>query len=212
MAYKHFTCERWEKLWLSLGLSAPTGSFDDILGRYTEPHRAYHGVRHIERCLDQFDGLGRLAERPELVELALWLHDAVYDTRASDNEARSADLSRRLLRDAGSPGLGDVVAAMIMATTHQDAPPVGDAALVSDIDLSILGADQDEYDAYTIEVRQEYSWVPEEAFRVGRLKVLKSIFSKGTFFHHKACAALWEARAQENVRREMNVLMQKNRA
>lgn len=80
--------------------------------------------------------------------------------------------------------------------------------LLSQIDLSILGADQDEYDAYTVEVGQEYSWVPEEAFRAGRLKVLKSIFSRGPLFYHKACAALWEAREQENVGREMNVLMQ----
>ena len=208
MDYQYFTPDRWTVLWNDLGAKAPAGSFEDIHERYSESHRVYHGIRHIERCLAQFDTLKTLAERPGLVELALWLHDAVYDTRSSDNEAKSADLSRRLLQEAGAPGLADVVSAMIMATTHQDVPPVGDAALVSDIDLSILGADQDEYDAYTTEVRQEYLWVPEEAFRSGRLKMLKSIFSKGTLFHHNACADLWDVRAHQNFRRELNILTQ----
>lgn len=207
MAYKHFNRERWESLWFSLGASAPAGSFDDILGRYTEPHRAYHGVKHIEHCLDQFEGLRRLANRPELVELALWLHDAVYDTRASDNEAKSADLSRRLLEEAGVPGLADVITSMIMATTHQDVPPMGDAALVSDIDLSILGADLDEYDLYTTEVRQEYSWVPEEAFRSGRLKVLYSFSKRTRIFDHPPCFDRWERRARANLDHEMAKLL-----
>ncbi|MBI6882353.1 hypothetical protein JEU22_00210 [Pseudomonas putida] len=174
-----------------------------MLGRYTEPHRAYHGVKHIEHCLDQFDGLRKLAKRPELVELALWLHDAVYDLRASDNEAKSADLSRRLLEEAGVPSLADVITDMIMATTHQDVPPVGDAALVSDIDLSILGADPDEYDLYTAEVRQEYSWVPEEAFRSGRLKVLHSFCKRTRIFDHPPCFDRWERRARANINHEM---------
>jgi len=120
--------------------------------------------------------LKALAEPPEFVELALWLHDAVYDIKASDNEAMGADMSRRLLQEAGAPGPVDVITGMIMSTTPHDVPTVGDAALVSDIDLSILGIDQDKYDSYTDEVRHEYSWVLEADFRLGRLKVLNSIF------------------------------------
>lgn len=208
MEFRHFTRQRWEALWLSLGANAPAGSFDNILERYSEPHRAYHGAKHIERCLAQFDTLKSLAERPDLVELALWHHDVIYDTSARDNEARSGEFARSLLQQAGIETVADEVVDMIMATTHQDVPPVGDAALVSDIDLSILGADQHEYDAYTLEVRQEYSWVPEDAFRAGRLKVLGSIFSGGTLFHHKDCSDLWEAKAQQNFRRERHQLLQ----
>lgn len=208
MGFKHFTRQRWEALWLSLGANAPAGSFDNILERYSEPHRVYHGARHIERCLAQFDMLKSLSERPELVEMALWHHDVIYDTTARDNEARSAEYARDLLQQAGIGSIADEVIEMIMATTHQDVPPVGDAALVSDIDLSILGADQLEYDAYALEVRQEYSWVPEEAFRAGRVKVLDSIFAGGTLFHHKDCSDLWEVKAQLNFRRERQQLLQ----
>lgn len=173
--------------------------------------RAAQGLpwrRHIERCLAQFDTLKSLAERPDLVELALWHHDVIYDTTARDNEVRSGEFARNLLQQAGIGSVANEVIEMIMATTHQEVPPVGDAAMVSDIDLSILVADQLEYDAYALEVRQEYSWVPEEAFRAARLKVLDSIFSEGTLFHHKDCADLWEARAQQNFMRERNQLLQ----
>lgn len=207
MAFQRFTRERWAVLWNDLGANAPEGSFDNILERYSEPHRFYHGARHIERCLAHFDTLRSLAERPDLVELALWHHDVIYDTTARDNEARSAEYARKLLQQAGIGSVADEVVDMIMSTRHQDVPPVGDAALVSDIDLSILGADPLEYDAYALEVRQEYSWVPEEVFRAGRIKVLDSIFAGGTLFHHKDCSDLWEAKAQRNFRRERQQLL-----
>ena len=43
------------------------------------------------------DTLGAEAENPAL-QLAVWYHDAVYDSRASDNEERSAELARHELR------------------------------------------------------------------------------------------------------------------
>ena len=64
--------------------------YQDLVARYREPHRRYHTLQHLEECFARFDELRALAEHPRDVELAIWFHDAIYDTRRSDNDA-SAD-------------------------------------------------------------------------------------------------------------------------
>ena len=61
---------------------------DALLARYSEPHRRYHTLQHLAECFAAFDEIADLAQHPADVELALWFHDAIYDTRRSDNEQR----------------------------------------------------------------------------------------------------------------------------
>src|SRR6185503_19782333 len=65
----------------------------DLLARWREPHRRYHTVEHLAFMLDVIDRDADLADDPDAVRLAAWLHDAVYDPRAADNEERSVDLA-----------------------------------------------------------------------------------------------------------------------
>ena len=62
--------------------------------RYSEPQRHYHNPRHVDECLQEFDLVRAPAASPVALELAIWFHDAIYDTRRSDNEARSAAWAR----------------------------------------------------------------------------------------------------------------------
>src|ERR1051325_7755552 len=88
---------KWIELWRKIGVPKDPGrSFDELAARYNEPHRAYHTLAHIADCLDQFEAAKHLAEEPLAVELAIWFHDAVYDSRASANEERSVDLAAKV--------------------------------------------------------------------------------------------------------------------
>lgn len=208
MKHIFFTPERWEKLWQRLGAdSSPQGSFDGLLERYQEVHRRFHDSRHIDRCLLNFEALKSLAERPEFVEYSLWMHDAVYDTRAKDNELRSADLASALLRDAGLSHLIEPVREMILATIHDSEPHECDSSLVVDIDLaSSIGSEADDYLAYTIGVREEYSWVSDADFTAGRIRVLQAFSSREKIFTHHPCRALWEIQARKNMSMELQRL------
>ena len=53
---------------------------------YAEPHRHYHTLTHIFRCLRQLDAAKSLIEAPDAVEIAVWFHDVVHDPEACDNE------------------------------------------------------------------------------------------------------------------------------
>ncbi|ERY52520.1 hypothetical protein Q057_05062 [Pseudomonas aeruginosa BL03] len=81
--------QRWDALWQRLGGNPPADAFDALLAAYGGADRHYHSDRHILACLEHFDRWRQLALRPDLVELALWTHDLVYDTQRQDNEAAS---------------------------------------------------------------------------------------------------------------------------
>lgn len=142
---------RWRQTWEALRASPAPGLFDELIARYREPHRHYHTVQHLEECFDKLGTLRDLAEHPAEVELALWFHDAVYDTRRHDNEARSADWARASLpADAGKR-----VHALVMATRHEAVPAGRDEQVLVDADLSILGAEASRFDGYERQIREE---------------------------------------------------------
>ena len=133
---------RFSALWQSLGAASdPQPVFDALARNYSGPQRAYHTLEHVRDCLAEFDRASSLAERPLEVQAALWLHDVVYDTRASDNEERSADWAVGTLTKAGVTGTTvEHICGLILATKHIGAPQSADAALVVDIDLALAGS------------------------------------------------------------------------
>ena len=98
-------------LWVSSGLHGdPLRWLGQLTNAYSEPHRHYHTLRHVTECLTEFNSVRHLARQPVAVEMAIWFHDAIYDTHAQDNEERSAELSSQCLSEAGaSVGLVETV-------------------------------------------------------------------------------------------------------
>lgn len=114
----------------------------------------------IERWRSTWQGLG-IGQ----VDDPLWFHDAVYDVHRHDNEEQSARLMRAAAARVGLPAPeSERVSGLIMATKHDAVPAGVDAALIVDVDLSILGAAVERFDDER-QVRDEYSWVPGFIFR-----------------------------------------------
>ena len=176
----------------------------ELITRYSEPHRRYHTTAHLEAVLAHVDTLAAHAENPDLVRLAAWFHDAVYDPRRGDNEERSATLAERALPELGLPaGAVSTVARLVRLTiTHDPAPKDADGAVLCDADLAILAAPPGIYAAYAAAVREEYSFVPDDAFRTGRAAVLRSLLDLPAIFR----IADLEAPARANIHSELEQL------
>lgn len=131
----------WASAWAGVGAQGDGLAVQgDLLARYSEPHRAYHTLQHLQECLQRLAQVRDHAEHPHAVELALWFHDAVYD-QAGSNEKRSADLAKEAMQDAQAPeSMVDLVQSLILATCHDVAPQGADEMTLIDVDLSILGA------------------------------------------------------------------------
>jgi predicted metal-dependent HD superfamily phosphohydrolase len=191
----------WQRAWRDIGARADGVVLRDrLLACYGEPQRRYHSLQHLGECLAAFESAAAFAEHPAEVELALWFHDAVYELRASDNEARSADWARDALVEAGvAPDSVARVHALVMDTRHQAEPQGRDARLLVDIDLAILGSAADRFAEYETQIREEYSFVPGWLFRRKRRAILRSFLERpriyGTPFFHDGL----EARARYNL-------------
>lgn len=148
-----------------------------LLRAWTEPHRSYHTLQHLEECLGLAKERGSelLAVEQAQLTLALWFHDAIYDTHGHDNERKSAELAQVELAAVGVlPEHCARIAQLVLATEHNAAPQPQDAlmALLVDIDLAILGAPADRFAEYEGQVRKEYGWVPDAGYVAGREKVM----------------------------------------
>jgi len=185
---------RWPLFIETIGARGGSGGvYADLDRRHREPWRFYHTWDHIADCLAGLNAAHGLCDRPEAVELALWFHDAVYDPRAGDNEARSADLLREAAARLGvDAGLAAASAGLVLATAHlaetgaqlgQGSPvSARDAAAIRDLDLAILGAPPARFAVYEAAVRREYGFLSEAAWRAGRSRVLRAFLERPRIF------------------------------
>ena len=196
---------RFRDIWDRSGLSGSADPvFADLAARYAEPHRAYHTLEHIEACLRELDTVIDHAHDADALALAIWFHDAIYDTHARDSEERSAELARVTLETAGfSVERVERVAQMVLATRHDATPEDDDTRLLVDVDLSILGQDEPTFDRYETDVRFEYSWVPEQAFRAGRAAVLPGFLARPSIYATRCYRERYEAPARANLARSL---------
>ena len=155
----------------------------------------------IEFCLHEVGKHRPHAVRLTEIRWALLFHDAIYDARRNDNEARSADWACRVMQELQRPDNEIArVRNMILATAHAAQAETPDEALLLDIDLSILGGDETAFDEYDRAIRVEYEWVPEEAYRAARSNVLQGFLKRDRIFQPLLSPAGRAARRNMNVR------------
>jgi predicted metal-dependent HD superfamily phosphohydrolase len=186
----------------------------DLLARYGEPQRRYHDRRHLAEVLGAVDELAGAAAQPDVVRLAAWFHDAVYDPRAAPgaNEEASALLALLVLPDlaVGADQVAAVGALVRLTARHEvvDEGPSNagfrrDAEVLCDADLWILASSAQRYAEYTTDVRAEYAHVPDDLFRSGRAAILRGFAERPRIYRTRAAFARWEEPARANLVREL---------
>lgn len=190
---------------------------ENLLARWSEPHRRYHSVDHLHAVLDRARELtphvradgGAAALDLDAVLLAAWFHDAVHRPWHSENEERSARLAERALPEAGVPDARtEEVARLVRLTVdHDPAPGDTDGEVLCDADLAVLAGSPEAYAAYAADVRAEYDFVPDPDFREGRAAVLRELLGQERLFSVPYARERWEAAARRNLRTELELLL-----
>lgn len=199
----------WEALLARLGVAGPDvgPTLERLVALYAAPDRSYHNLEHLAEMFEIVERLAPVTDDPDAVRLAVWFHDAVYDTRVTDNEEGSAELAAEMLSPLGlSRPVVDRVARLVRATAHLSSPappPDRDTATLLDADLAILAAAPDRYARYARDVRLEYHWVPEADYRTGRAAVLRAFLDRPRIYHHAWTFEAGEARARQNLAGEL---------
>ena len=122
-----------------------------------------------------------------VVELAIWFHDVIYVPGSAVNERESArlfeDVVYSKLRHCldysklTKKNLRSIVAYIIATENHTaiDTASDQDLEFFLDFDLSVLGANWEEYSEYTSNIRKEYIMYPYSFYAKKRKEFLKCI-------------------------------------
>jgi len=185
-------------------------SWTQIEQYYTEEHRAYHNLVHINNMLVEAAKFDKEIADKEVVLLAIWFHDIIYDPMSKENEKASADFAKKILSQTNlSPERIEKCYALIMQTVkHQPAETDHlDDKLLVDFDLEILSRDWEAYKAYSGQVRKEYWMYPSPLFKNGRKKAMGKFLERPTIYQSPFYQKEKEDKARANIKREMKELL-----
>jgi predicted metal-dependent HD superfamily phosphohydrolase len=192
--------ERWMTLMAALGFNHNEAVFQSLIAAYAQEHRHYHTAMHIDACLRQLDRCAQQAERPAEIEIALWFHDAIYRPLSGDNERKSAAwASRFMIENSATHEAAARVHELIMVTRHNIETKTRDQALLVDIDLSILGTDEETYFRFEEAVRREYRLVPSPLYRRKRVEILNSFLLRPAIYQNEPFRSELEPQAKTNL-------------
>jgi predicted metal-dependent HD superfamily phosphohydrolase len=166
---------------------------------YSEPARAYHTAQHISECLALLSSIESQLQSPDEIELAIWLHDVVYDPQAHDNEERSAQLAMQWFTDLPLAARQGLVQRILATKAHAPTPHDSDCQALLDIDLAILASSPARFAQYCQQVRDEYSFVPEMVYTVKRREFMQQMAQRAQLYFHPALATQLEPAARLNL-------------
>ncbi len=183
-------------------------AFRELAIAYSSPNRHYHTLQHLQRVLTTIEILQDPAQDSASIQLAAWFHDGVYDTRASDNEEKSAALAAYWLAlcDIPSATIATVTHLILSTKHHQADLDDRDSQILLDADLEILGAEPIAYWDYAAQIRQEYSWVPEAQYLEGRQRVLEQFLQRDRLYFTEQMFDTLEVSARRNLSAEIREL------
>lgn len=167
---------------------------------YEESHRHYHGLAHIAFCLAQIDLVIDRVREPDIVELAAWFHDVVYEPGSPDNEADSATFFRRLAADIDA-ARAERIAALILDTRHRQQPGDGDARYLVDVDLASLGQPWLRFRRDGDALRREQPQVADADYYRAQRAFLGQLLARRHLYSTPFFRARYESVARQNIQR-----------
>lgn len=176
----------------------PETVYADIVAHYGESHRHYHTLGHVDECLERLDRVPGRPPDPGAVELALWFHDVIFMSGASDNERRSAQYY--FDRAAGAPPrFRRHVCSMILASKHVGVRGDADVDYVLDIDLAGFGHPWPRFRSTTEVVRAEYAHLSDAEFARNMAGFFDVLTSRPSIFRTPCFRDSCEATARANI-------------
>lgn len=174
-----------------------------VTEHYDNPNRHYHNLKHIEDLITQIEQLSLSAnDKAILINVALF-HDVIYNAGRKDNEQKSAEFAGFWLSKLNMGTIeSEIICDIIRSTnTHQSSDLL--TQLFLDIDLSILGGNEENYQEYTAQIRKEHIQIPNFLYKIGRKRFLKQMLSRKVIFATTEYFEAFENNARKNLKNEL---------
>lgn len=194
----------------------------DLLVRWQEPHRDYHGVGHLidghhalDLLADDLDASTRHDHLFATVEVAWWFHDAVHHNNPPHDEQASAELAERALsrevvaRRCSASQRDEVIRLVLLTINHDPAPADLAGAVICDADLATLAASWPDYRQRVEGLRAERPHLDTMAWQAARITAVQRLLGRERLFHTPWGSQHWEEPARANLARERDDLLRR---
>jgi predicted metal-dependent HD superfamily phosphohydrolase len=199
----------WFSLLAELNVDRSLGNevFADLIQTYYSPNRHHHNLHHIQHLLSLSKSIAEKSDRLSVIQLSAWFHDYIYDSKAKDNEIKSAIYAAETLIQLNiPPDIIQSVKQIILSTQkHQPLIDSVDNLIFLDLDLAILGTKPNSYLKYAQAIRQEYSWLGDRDYQRGRKQVLTSFLARERIYYTDYFYQKLELTARENLVAEIEL-------
>ena len=181
--------------------------WEEIYTAYSSHKRHYHNLSHLQNIFSELLPLKAVFQNWEAVLFAVFYHDIIYKSVNKDNEEKSAALAVQKLSELGCPPATIThCETIILATKKHEQHTDSDVNYFTDADLSILGANWNDYQQYASGVRKEYAVFPDIIYKPGRRKVLQHFLSMERIFKTSYFFDSFEKQAKNNLKKELDLL------
>jgi len=172
--------------------------YNVIQKAYTSAHRYYHTIEHIENLLSLIEKHQLIIHHKIVLELTALFHDYIYVPKRNDNELKSAENMKLILSSYAVPDhIIEKVYQYILATQkHEWQADDSDLQLFLDMDLSIMGSENKQYQWYAQQIGLEYRFIPRWLYKIGRKKVLQKFLQREKIF---GILVDYEEKARKNL-------------
>jgi predicted metal-dependent HD superfamily phosphohydrolase len=146
-----------------------------VLDCWREPHRRWHSIEHLIDLFNKVDKIKGITEKEyEILIIAVFFHDVVYDPQKRDNEIRSIELfdeySEKVPNDYCI-----IVTNIINCTALYPEVPLGKLCILfwkMDNDI-VINKNFYEFIDYEDKIRKEYSFISTPIYKENRMKFLE---------------------------------------
>lgn len=188
-------------------LSFVNQTFDELLHAYNSNKRHYHDLNHVIHLLHLLENYRFQVNDYDALYLAIWFHDAIYVAGRNDNEQKSAEWAKSFLSKTLMPiEQIEKIYRYILTTQTHETTGENDLNYFLDFDLSILGADEEIYDIYARQIKEEYSFFGSFLYSIGRKKILKRLLELPSIYKTEYFKDKYETIARQNIEREIELL------
>lgn len=185
---------------------------------YAQSHRHYHNIDHINYCLGKLEEIKKESdcefltnEIYDIVERAIWWHDAVYNPFSSNNEETSSLLFSDYFSNLEEISLYkfNEINAAILATAHhiKDQTNLSYATqIVLDIDLAGLG-DSFFFKKNSLAIRKEFHHIDDKTFMDSRRFFLETLLKRKHIYYTDYFYEKYEIAARVNISKELDFVL-----
>lgn len=162
----------YQPLFSKFGISPE--AMQAVIGRWQQTHRYYHTEAHLQFLLQRIEALSGAnkitSQQKDVLIMAAFFHDAIYDPTAPDNEEQSAKLFRQL--SAAHTDTESVIQIIHDSKTH--APQSELSALFCEMDMAIVTHSSfEELLAWEKGISKEYQFVDYGLYKQHRIAFLE---------------------------------------